>query len=80
MDKKIKMHNIDNIQYTSQEPKELKAMSFDYIIISSDIYYTEIEQELLSMGIEKNKIRRRYFLLQALNYGENYYDNYTNTI
>lgn len=53
----------------AQKKEVLKSMCFDYVIISSDIYYTEIRQELLEIGVERNKIERRDFLMEVLAQG-----------
>ena len=37
-------------------PDEIRQDSFDYIVISSNKYYTEIVQELVARNIERTKI------------------------
>lgn len=54
-------------------PSELKKLPSEYIIVIASVYYSEIRQQLIEMGIEKNRIILREQLV--LSYIEEKYQN-----
>lgn len=38
------------------EPEKLLFLDYDYVLVSTDIYYEEIKEELISAGVLKEKI------------------------
>lgn len=58
-DKNIKEMNLETVISTSyplMALDKIKKLELDYLVISSSLYFSEIEQDLLGIGIDKNRI------------------------
>ena len=55
-DKKKKFVEIDSDPCWAIKPEALTKIEFDYVLVSSKIYYEEIKSELILLGIEGRKI------------------------
>lgn len=56
MDKNVEWVNIARNTYPVMKPNLLMELEWDYVLISSRIYYDEIESELTALGIGKSRI------------------------
>ena len=56
IDNNIASVDIAGKSFSIIKPETLTALEYDYVLISSKVYYAEIKSELLEMGIEEKRI------------------------
>lgn len=53
-DLSVKVRSLDG--FTAIEPKKLKQLKYDYLLIMNDVFYNEIRETAMKMGVKAEKI------------------------
>jgi hypothetical protein len=78
VDKRKSSYIVGQKEYETIHPNQITDIAFNYIIVTSEIYFDEIRSELISLGIPYSKILNgnALYLLKSQFEGTQDYDNY----